>query len=224
MKEAIRSAILSLGADVCGFAEVGRFTQAPTGYSPLDLLPSCRSVIVFGIALPEGLIHTDRGVLYAHFQRQNMDAINRIALTASKILEAQYRCICLPLPADVPYESWDADRMHGRALLSVKHAAVLAGLGFLGENTLLIHPEFGNRLTPGMILTSLPLEGDAPCSGACDPRCGKCIKACPVGAIHDGIVEQKLCRQHAYGSAGKGFPTILCNTCRRVCPLGHGKR
>jgi hypothetical protein len=50
MKERIRNLILSLGADVCGFARIDRFADAPVGYKPTDIFPDCRSVISFGSA------------------------------------------------------------------------------------------------------------------------------------------------------------------------------
>ena len=34
-----------------------------------------------------------------------------------------------PIPCDEPYEFWDDEKKHGRGILSLKHAGVLAGLG-----------------------------------------------------------------------------------------------
>ena len=52
-KDAIREKILGLGADVCGFGEMERFTEAPIDFRPIDLYPDCKSVIAVGIALPK---------------------------------------------------------------------------------------------------------------------------------------------------------------------------
>lgn len=68
----------------------------------------------------------------------------------------------VPLPADSPYEYWDAEQMEGRGLLSMKHAAVLAGLGTLGKSTLLLNEAYGNLLTLGAILTEFDLASDPP--------------------------------------------------------------
>ena len=51
-KDAIREKILGLGADVCGFGGMERFTEAPINFRPIDLFPDCKSVIAVGIALP----------------------------------------------------------------------------------------------------------------------------------------------------------------------------
>lgn len=46
--------MLSLGADLCGIASIDRFADAPAGYHPLDVLPTCKSVISFGCRFPVG--------------------------------------------------------------------------------------------------------------------------------------------------------------------------
>ena len=43
-KDAIREKILGLGADVCGFGGMERFTEAPINFRPIDLYPDCKSV------------------------------------------------------------------------------------------------------------------------------------------------------------------------------------
>jgi len=34
------------------------------------------------------------------------------------------------IPTDAPYEYWDSENQEGRAILSLRHAAMLAGLVF----------------------------------------------------------------------------------------------
>ena len=47
----IKEYILSEGASLVGIAPVSRFEGAPVGHRPLDLLPTAKSVISFGIRL-----------------------------------------------------------------------------------------------------------------------------------------------------------------------------
>lgn len=44
----VKELMLSLGADLCGIASMDRFDGAPEGFHPLDVMPSCKSVISFG--------------------------------------------------------------------------------------------------------------------------------------------------------------------------------
>ncbi len=43
----VKEIMYSLGADLCGIASIDRFADAPAGYHPLDVLPTCKSVISF---------------------------------------------------------------------------------------------------------------------------------------------------------------------------------
>ncbi len=42
----IKQKTYELGADLCGVASVDRFKEAPEGFHPQDVLPSCQSVII----------------------------------------------------------------------------------------------------------------------------------------------------------------------------------
>ena len=44
----IKKIVYPLGADVCGFANIGRFDNAPKGFHPLDVYAETKSIIVFG--------------------------------------------------------------------------------------------------------------------------------------------------------------------------------
>ena len=73
-KQLIREKILNLGADVCGFAGIERFTDAPKNFRPTDLYSDCKSVISVGIALPKGLFHAESRLIYGHF---NADVVQK---------------------------------------------------------------------------------------------------------------------------------------------------
>lgn len=224
LKQDIKEMILSLGADVCGIANISRFKEAPKGFSPLDLYENCMSVITFGVALSKGLALVEPRLIYAHYNSHSCDWVDYIALQGAKRLETLYSCKALPLPCDSPYEYWDSENMEGRGLISMKHAAMLSGLGSIGKNSLLINPEYGTLLTVGAILTDMDLESDELTEQLCIEGCNRCMDHCPVGAIQHGQVHQKLCRNYSFHSTSKGYATIDCNTCRVVCPLKYGKR
>jgi len=222
MKEEIREKVLSYGADICRIARVERFEGAPEGFHPRDIFPGCKSVIVFGLALPKGLYLVDSRLIYSHFNNFACPQVDHIAYQTAIFLEKNYHGSGVPIPCDGPYDYWNEEKMEGRGLLSMKHAAVLAGIGTFGKNTLLINKDYGNRLIIGCVLTDLDLESDELDVGACLEHCNLCIQSCPVGAIGKDEVEQKLCRMNSYGKTQRGFETVECNRCRTICPVRFG--
>lgn len=221
-KETIRNRLLSLGADVCGFANISRFSDSPTGFNPIDIYSECKTVISFGVALPRGLSKIPPRLIYEHYNSFCIPEVDRIAFVGSKFIEHHYDCLAIPMPSDSPYEYWDEAHMEGKGLLSMKHIGVTAGLGIIGKSALLLNEKYGNLLTLGAILSNLELESDIIAKNICLEKCEKCIVNCPVGAIDSGTVNQKLCRSYTYGKNKRGFDIINCNNCRTVCPMCSG--
>ena len=223
MKEQIRKSILALGADVSGFADVERFIDTPKGFHPSDHYSDCKSVVVIGFALPKGLFAVKPDLIYGYFNNLTTPAVDKIALMAARMIEDVCDGVAVPLPCDAPYEYWNSEKMEGRGLISMKNAAVHAGIGTLGKNTLLLNAKYGNRLTVGAILTNLALPSDDYAESLCIDGCDLCVSSCPAQAIKEEAVIQKLCRNNTYSSTERGFDTVLCNQCRTVCPMRFGK-
>lgn len=222
MKEKIRELALSAGADVCGFANIDRMTDAPDGFAPTDIVKGCRSMLVLGVALPKGLSQVYPQLIYNYFNGYTVTLVDDILLRVSKKIEAEFDGFAVPLPCDMS-GSWDENTLTAHGILSMKHLAVAAGIGFMGKNTLLCNKRFGNMMTVGAILLSHDLSSDELCANYCPPKCHICIDNCPAHAIReDGTVNQTLCRPVAYGTTFRGYGTVECNHCRMLCPLRFG--
>lgn len=223
MKEKIKKIIEKLGADICGITNVERFINTPHGFHPTDIYKDCKSVIVFVKCMPKGLAFVDPKIVYSKATDVNLNDIDHISYLASIEIE-KLGGIAVPLPSDSPYEYWDSDNMKGRGILSMRHAALLAGVGSMGKNTLIINEKYGNMINIGAVLTNLDLESDPLSKEMCIAGCHLCIDNCPQKALDGLTVNQKLCREFTYTNNKRGFGVCNCNKCRVICPRAFGEK
>lgn len=107
------------------------------------------------------------------------------------------------------------------APVAEKALAVRAGLGFIGRNHLLIHPQLGPQVLLGELITTVELAPDEPCQDDCG-SCDLCLKACPTGALRsDGFLDARECISclTQYGPSSQiGGWLFGCDECLLVCP------
>lgn len=106
--------------------------------------------------------------------------------------------------------------------------AALAGVGWHGKSTMLIHPERGCWFFLSEIYTTLPLPPDAPQPERCG-SCTRCITACPTGAITaPHRVDARRCVSYLTIELKGSIPEPLrpligdriygCDDCISACP------
>lgn len=104
-----------------------------------------------------------------------------------------------------------------------------SGIGWVGKNTLLIHPKAGSYFFLAELIIDLELEPDTPIKDYCG-TCRKCIDACPTEAIspEGNLVDGSKCISYLTIELKENLPTAFqdkmdnwmfgCDICQEVCP------
>lgn len=112
--------------------------------------------------------------------------------------------------------------------------AALAGLGWIGKNTLLIHPKLGSYFFIGSVLIDQLCDiGPQPLPDYCG-NCVRCQEACPTSAfVEERVLDSRRCisyltleKRGDYEAPGEvtskmGTWVAGCDICQEVCPFNR---
>lgn len=191
--------------------------------SPLELLPSARSVIAVTLNYNQPLNHKSGAPKIARYALGR--DYHRVLRTKLRRLETWIK---------ESHSGADSRVCVDSAPILEREYAHMAGLGWFGKNTCLIDSKRGSWFFIGLLLSSVPYQPDEPSAGGCG-TCRKCIDACPTGAIvkrnetwqvdarrcisyltieHKGEISQELAEK-------VGDWTFGCDICQEVCPFNE---
>ncbi|MDJ0666253.1 MAG: hypothetical protein QNJ61_03220 [Desulfobacterales bacterium] len=184
-------------------------------------LPNARSLLVLAMHHPEDDPRLD------WFDRGNTAGNHRLTVISEALVTWLLRTHGVNAQA-LAYQV-------ERGGVYLKDAAVLAGLGVVGKNNLILHPKWGPRLRLRSVLieaslsASRPLENFDPCRRCAMP----CRKACPPNAFRQGQYDRPACIQRLDADRSQpidsgqrdsdGSPILVTEWCRRcefACPVG----
>ncbi len=215
----IKEIVYSLGADLCGVACMERFDNAPKGFHPLDVLPSCKSVISFAVRFPIGALKCKTPVPYTRIRNSLTPKMDAIALNICIELEKR-GIVSVPVPTNESL--WDEKTNRWRSIISQKHAAQAAGIGTIGRHSLLITKQFGSMVWLGSVLCEAEIQPDEMMEDICI-HCNRCVQVCPVNALGNEEMNQSVCWDNAFGDDEATQTWVIsCHKCRDICPYNLG--
>ncbi|HYG65795.1 MAG TPA: tRNA epoxyqueuosine(34) reductase QueG [Thermoanaerobaculia bacterium] len=109
-----------------------------------------------------------------------------------------------------------------------RELAARAGMGAVGKNTLLLHPEGGSWFLLGELFLTLDLAPDVPLADMCG-SCTRCLEACPTGALAEPYrLDSRRCISYWTIEHRGSLPpearemvgewVFGCDLCQEACP------
>ncbi len=203
-------------------AYMGRPDSVERRVHPAAALPGARSIIAVGMNYyisDSGPVNDPARPVIARYARAT--DYHMVFEEKLELLAEALRGLCGPDVAVRVYVDYGP-------VLERDHAQ-RAGLGWIGKNTVLIHPELGSYVFLGEIITDAALEPDKAFQADHCGTCERCIDACPTGAIKGPReLDARLCISYLTIELRGPIPRELrplignrvfgCDICQEVCP------
>jgi len=186
---------------------------------PRHVLDGARSIVVAALPYDPGLPPVDpsAGSVARYAQGEDYHA------RARRLLRRLVAELCILFPT-----------AHARGIVDTaplleREFAQLAGLGWIGKNTMLLRRDMGSWFLLAALVTDAELEYDAPFSADHCGRCTACLDACPTGAlIRPRVQDARRCISYLTIELRGSVPEALrpaigdwffgCDICQEVCP------
>lgn len=182
---------------IVGFASIERFNNLQHENHPKFYLEKSETVIVIGIKVPKEVYYIKNYPL--HFiQRSNHVVFNILDNLNHKILEylEERKIKSIPIPSFAPMK---LVKKFPSGLISLKNAAIQAGLGSIGKNDIVYNEKYGGFIRFSAILTEAKFEPDEiKKEQLCNDNCTICKDVCPAKAINEQGYNRKKCFNHTF--------------------------
>lgn len=214
---------LARGAQLFGVAEISDARQKVDFRIADELKLKANRAVCLGVGLSKLLlsdIKTEPTRLYYHHYRMANMFLDQLAFAVASWIQAQ-GFLSVPIAASQIVD-WQTQSAH----VSHKKLGVLAGLGWIGRNNLLVSPDFGSQFRLTTILTDMPLKADKPLKNDCG-HCFDCLRACPAGAIKEDQRDfgHLICYEHLKGYQQRNIVgQYICGVCVKACGAKRGHK
>ncbi|TWU47433.1 Epoxyqueuosine reductase [Rubripirellula tenax] len=188
---------------------------------PRGVLTGAKSVVVLAFPYP-ARSHHDTAIGHGKVARYAWSGIDY-----HDVIHPKLKRVCRIISDTSP--DANARGIVDTAPLMEREIAQLAGLGWRGKNTLLLHRTRGSYFFLACVLTDIELPSSQPMATAHCGTCTACLQACPTDAfVRPGVLDASRCISYltiehrgAIDVAlrpGIGEWVFGCDVCQEVCP------
>ncbi len=221
LSEDIKELLLNLGADMVGIGDLSMVPAEDRKDMPIGI-----SVVI--AYHPQDLQGIEEGPTEDYYRAYNRinDKMDSIIIEGAKYLkDLGYEAI-----AQTQEEVAKVETKYD-SVLPHKTVATRAGIGWIGNNAILVTKKYGSAIRISTILTNAPLITEIPINESNCKECRKCMEECPAGAVkgtnwnvkmgREELLDPVKCRAKARELSWSRIEReiSLCGKCILVCPF-----
>lgn len=202
-------------------------TQVGFAYLPDTYYKNMSSGIFISLKIPYNIIKSisdGPNIEYYNEYISLNNKLNYLAVLGAKFIEERgYKAIA---------QTTDNVKVSAdyRTRIPHKTVGILAGLGWIGKNSLFVTKEYGSAIRLTSIITNLKLDYGIPIMQSLCNKCKKCTEACPAVAIHGTLWSESIdrnelfdpikCSKKARELTKERFnkEVTICGKCIEICP------
>ena len=182
IKSKIKQYVMDLGVDDVGIANAADYVS-PKSPKLETVFPQAKSLVV--MAFKEGRsCEIDNDSLRMNGRLDLMEFTRSCNYKLVRFLDRELGSRAISVPVSYPLDM-GSKTMGLIGEVSLRHAALAAGLGILGRHNMLMHPRFGTRVIFTAIVSDLDLPSDPPFTEELCNNCEICVESCPAGALEE---------------------------------------
>jgi len=230
LKDEIIAFVMEQGADIVGFAPVGRWpehNEVPPEFWPTSLWSHTRTVIVAGMQMPLPIVDTTPSILHREAYETCNRELDALAFNLTRFLNRKGRASTFFCRDG--FGSIKVILEEPRAAFSHTFAAKYAGLGTISRSHNLLTEQFGSRVRLVSVFTAAEIAPDPLVEKDLCINCKLCVKCCPTGSLREEVdgsgyyfrLDACSCARWAEElTRRRAYP---CGICTKVCPVGRDR-
>ena len=208
MRDEIKNYAKEIRIDDIGFASVENY-KSPNTIPIKEIYPKIKTIIVLAFQQLDNS-ESENIEIASLGHKITSEFANSSIYKMARFVKQKFKGKVIPIPAQTSV-NMNPKTNSPVADISLRHAAVAAGLGNFGRHNLVIHPIMGTKVVFAAIITDLYIPPDTLLEEKLCIDCDICVNQCPVNALNEENktdVMKCLFNSQPYGFIGNmGFWT-----------------